>query len=62
MCPTRNDLKRIVVAFKAYHAIRLGRRVEVKRAVELGDFEPMHLLFIEYARHFADEISLHRAS
>ena len=60
--PSQDDLKRLAVAFKSYHAIRLSHPEVVRRALRSKEFESLHKLLLEYIHHFADEFSLrHRA-
>ena len=56
--PVQNDFKRICIAFKCYHAIRLSHPELVKRAIKSKVFDEIHLLLLEYVRQFADELSL----
>ena len=57
--PSRNDFKRIVVAFRSYHAIRSNHRDEVVRAVQSQEFDRMHELLIEHVCTFGRELPLH---
>ena len=56
--PFVNDFKRLGIAFKCYHAIRLGHPELVKKAVTSNMFDSLHELLLEYARQFADVVSL----
>ncbi len=57
---TMDDLKRIVVAFKSYHAIRLGHPEAVLSAVQNGKFDHVHELLSQSVRYFCDELALYR--
>ena len=56
------SLKRLAVAYRAYHAFRLGNRAKVEQAALNFELDSLHELFLEYARHFVNELALHHAS
>ena len=57
--PGPNDLKRIVIAFKAYHTIRLSHRDVVTEAISSDNFDISLLDQIVGAAY--DPVSPHRA-
>ena len=57
--PTHCDLQIICVAFKAYHALKIGHSEVVQRAVKSGKFDRVHELLLDYLRCYALEASLH---
>ena len=56
--PALNDLKTICVAFKAYHALKMGHRELINKAINSNKFDRVHVLLLEYLRCFASESSL----
>ena len=54
-----SNFKRLCVAFKVYHALRMDYRNVLIQATGTGDFDAVHMLFIDLARHFCDEHALH---
>ena len=69
-CPPQENLclvgasvdrvKRICVAFRCYHAIRISHHKMVLAAHETDDFEDRHVLFLELARYFCSEVALYQ--
>ena len=60
--PDIRSLKCLAVAYRSYHALRLGNKDKVARAVLNFEFDSLHELFLEYFRHFVNELALHHAS
>ena len=48
----------IYVAFKAYHAMKMGHRELINKAINSNKFDRVHVLLLEYLRCYASESSL----
>ena len=57
--PTVLRAKRIAVAYRVYHAIRLGHKEELQGALAAHLFAPVHELFLELAHYFCSEYALY---
>ena len=59
--PTRDSLERLVIAHQVYHALRLGYRELVVKAIKTKDFDALHVFacdlihanIAEFPRHYA---------
>ena len=57
---TVDRVKRISVAFRCYHAMRLSHNTMVLAAQQATYFEDLHVLFLELARYFCSEVALYQ--
>ena len=57
--PAHNDLKILCVAFKTYHALKMGHSELIQKAVRSEQFDRVHEFLLDYLRCFTLESSLH---
>ena len=53
-----NDLRRLCLAFKCYHALRMGHPKRIIKAVKSSLFDDLHVQFLNDLAHFANDFAL----